>query len=49
MLDQHTPASTKVRASDSVINHALRAFELEDVLHRLEELERANEEQKNKR
>jgi hypothetical protein len=49
MLDQNTPPSTKVRASDSVINHALRAFELEDVLERLEELERAAEETKKER
>ena len=41
MLDQNTPASTKVRAADSVMNHALRAVELEDVLERLTELERA--------
>jgi transposase-like protein len=41
MLDQNTPASTKVRAADSVMNHALRAMELEDVMERLEDLERA--------
>jgi hypothetical protein len=41
MLDQNTPASTKVRAADSVMNHALKAMELEDVLERLIELERA--------
>jgi hypothetical protein len=41
MLDQNTPASTKIRAADSVMNHALRAMELEDVLERLTELERA--------
>ena len=41
MLDQNTPASTKVRAADSVMNHALRALELEEVLERLTKLERA--------
>ena len=41
MLDQNTPASTRVRAADSVMNHALRAMELEDVMARLEDLERA--------
>jgi len=41
MLDQSTPAATKVRAAESVMNHALRAIELEDVLTRLTELERA--------
>jgi hypothetical protein len=39
MLDQNTPASTKIRAADSVMNHALRAMELEDVLERLTKLE----------
>jgi hypothetical protein len=38
MLDQNTPASTKVRAADSVMNHALRAMELEEVLERLTKL-----------
>ena len=40
MLDQNTPASTRVRAADSVMNHALKAIELEDILSRLTELER---------
>src|ERR1019366_9804894 len=41
MLDQNTPASTKVRAADSVMNHRLRAMALEEVLERLTKLERA--------
>jgi hypothetical protein len=41
MLDQNTPASTKVRAADSVMNHAIKAMELEDVLERLTKLEDA--------
>lgn len=40
MLDQTAPASTRVRAADSVMNHALKAIELEDVLERLTQLER---------
>ena len=40
MLDQNTPASTKVRDADTVMNHALKAMELEDVLERLTEVER---------
>jgi transposase-like protein len=40
MLDQNTPASTRVRAADSVMN-AMKTMELEDVLERLEQLERA--------
>src|SRR5271155_1363962 len=43
MLDQNTPASTKVRAADRVMNHALKAMELEDVLERLTKLEHAAE------
>jgi transposase-like protein len=41
MLDQSTPASTRVRAADTVMNHALKAMELEDVLERLATLEEA--------
>jgi hypothetical protein len=31
MLDPSAPASTKVRAADSVLNHATKAIELEDI------------------
>jgi hypothetical protein len=41
MLDPGTPASTKVRAAESVLNHAERAIELEDIEARLAEVERA--------
>jgi hypothetical protein len=41
MLDQSTPASTKVRAAESIMSHAMKAIELEDVLARLTDLERA--------
>jgi len=40
MLDPATPASTKVRASDSVLAHSAKSIELEDVESRLAELER---------
>jgi hypothetical protein len=43
MVDSNTPASTKVRAADSVLNHTAKAIELEDVEARLSELERATE------
>jgi hypothetical protein len=43
MVDSNTPASTKVRAADSVLNHSAKAIELEDVEARLSELERAAE------
>src|SRR6202051_1122882 len=40
MVDASTPASTKVRAADSVLNHSAKAIELEDIEVRLAELER---------
>src|SRR5579862_6937927 len=41
MVDANTPASTKVRAPDSVLNHSAKAIELEDIEVRLAALERA--------
>ena len=41
MVDPGTPPSTKVRAADSVLNHAAKAIELEDIEARVSELERA--------
>jgi hypothetical protein len=43
MVDPSTPPSTKVRAAESVLNHAAKAIEIEDIEARLSELERANE------
>jgi hypothetical protein len=43
MIDPSIPASTKVRAADSVLNHTAKAIELDDVGARLSELERATE------
>ena len=43
MLDVNTPASTRVRAADSVLDHAKHAIELEDVEARVTGLERAAE------
>ena len=40
MVDASTPASTKVRAADSVLNHSAKAIEIEDIEARLSELER---------
>ena len=40
MLDPATPASTRVRASDSVLAHSAKSIELEDIEVRLAELER---------
>ena len=43
MLDPAAPASTRVRAADSVLGHAKHAIELEDIEARVSELERAAE------
>ena len=43
MVDPSTPASTKVRAADSVLDHAAKALEIEDIETRVSELERAAE------
>jgi len=42
-LDPNVPASTRVRAADSVLNHAARAIELEDIEARLTALEQATQ------
>jgi hypothetical protein len=41
MVDTNTPASTRVRAADSVINHATKAIEIEDIDARVAALEQA--------
>lgn len=46
MVDPGTPASTKVRAADSVLSHAAKAIELEDIDARVTALELAAEERK---
>jgi hypothetical protein len=43
MIDANTPASVKVRAADSVLNHSAKAIEIEDIEARVSELERAVE------
>jgi hypothetical protein len=43
MVDSNTPASTKVRAVDSVLSHTAKAIELDDIEARLSELERASD------
>lgn len=49
MVDANTPASTKVRAAETVLNHTEKAIELEDIEARLAELERAAEDTKTRR
>jgi hypothetical protein len=41
MVDANTPASTKVRAADSVLNHSAKAMEIEDIDVRVSALEAA--------
>jgi hypothetical protein len=41
MVDTNAPASTRVRAADSVLDHAAKAIEIEDIEVRVAELERA--------
>jgi transposase-like protein len=43
MVDTSSPAATRVRAADSVLNHALQAIEIEDIEIRVAALERAEE------
>jgi hypothetical protein len=43
LLDQSTPASVKARVADSILNHAAKAIEIEDIEARVSELERAAE------
>jgi len=45
LVDPNTPASTKVRAVDSVLNHAAKAIELEDIEVRVAALEEAAKDQ----
>jgi transposase-like protein len=47
MVDPATPASARVRAADSVLDHAAKAIELEDIEVRVSELERAAKLNKN--
>jgi hypothetical protein len=44
MVDPNSPAACRVRAADSVLNHAAKAIEIEDVEARLSALEKVAEE-----
>ena len=41
MVDPATPAATKVRAADSILDHSAKAIEIEDIEVRVTELERS--------
>jgi hypothetical protein len=43
MVDPNAPASSRVRAADSVLHHAAKAIEIEDIEVRVSALERAAE------
>jgi hypothetical protein len=43
MVDANAPAATRLRAADSVMNHARQTIEIEDVKMRLAALEQAAE------
>ena len=49
MVDPASPPSTKVRAADSVLDHAAKAIEIEDLDARLTDLERIAESTKDQR
>jgi hypothetical protein len=42
MIDPNAPASTRLRATECVMNHATEAIEIEDILVRLAALEAAS-------
>jgi transposase-like protein len=46
MVDPTAPHSTRVRAADSVLDHAKKAIELEDINVRVSALEEATKDQK---
>ena len=43
MIDANAPASTRVRAADSILNHTTRAIEIEDIAARVAALEEATQ------
>jgi transposase-like protein len=49
MVDPLAPHSTRVRAADSVLDHAAKSIEIEDIEVRVSELERAAEQAKSVR
>ena len=49
MVDPATPPSTRVRAAESVLTHAAKAIEIEDLEARVSDLERASETVKDRR
>jgi hypothetical protein len=48
MLDPATPPATKVRAADSIMDHARKAIEIEDIEARVAVLEQSTNQSNNK-
>lgn len=46
MVDMNAPAASRVRAADSILEHAAKTTEVEDIEVRVSELERAAERNK---
>ena len=42
-VDASTPASTRVRTADSILNHTTKAIEIEDIAARIAALEEATQ------
>ena len=49
MVDPSAPAASRIRAADSVLGHAAKAIEIEDIEARVAELERVAESSKDGR
>src|SRR5712692_5816873 len=49
MLDPNSPASSRVRAADSVLDHAAKAIEIEDIEARVTALEEATQKDRHRR
>ena len=43
LIDPATPASVRVRAAECILNHSIKAIEVEDIEARVSELEKAAE------
>ena len=49
MVDSSTPPATRVRAADSILNHTIKAIEIEDIEARVVALEEAAQKTEGKR
>ena len=49
MVDSAAPASTRVRAADSALDHSAKAIEIEDIEARVSEMERPSASQDGRR